>query len=136
MCKRRFIFIVSGLGLLGLLVLASLSFAPSLATRYAPGYSPRAFKSLQPGMTYGEITNILGLPVNYTIIGQPDSSGRYGPQDAKDVESIPDFIVRRDDALVMLCYTEKRVDLIYESVELFLAHGKLTITRRYFDWDD
>lgn len=119
-----------------LLGVGALMFSPPVTTKYASGYSPDAFRSLRPGMTYSEITNIMGLPLSFTVIGQPDTNSHYAPPDMKQLDAIPDYIGRRDDALIMLRYSEKRVDLVYETVEVFLAHGQLTTARRHLGWDD
>lgn len=113
-----------------LLLIAAVVLLPRSLTRYAPNYTEPKLVALGLGSDLQAVTNALGFPLSFTLLAQADENGRYFPNRMLDFENLSIY-ASRQDALLLLRYSEPKNVCIYQATELCLINGRLSEVRRF-----
>lgn len=130
--QAAWVLVVLGAGLLA--VGGSLGLLDEVLTRLAPNFSSGAFGRLRVGDELETVTNVLGAPLDFTVISQDASGIPNNPLSRTNVAELVEFASNGRD-LVLMRYSQPKWLDHYKAFDVFVRGGKVVEKRSYWYWD-
>jgi hypothetical protein len=127
--------VLTAFAALGCFLIAAQAKLPEiLLTRYSASFTRNAFNQLRPGTKFLVLTNLLGLPIDFTVVPFEPTSVPNNPLSRTNTVELVQFGSNGRDLVLMRYSGSKCVDC-YKAYEVFVKGAKVVEARSYWYWD-